>query len=295
MKITIADLKEQPIYGSYIQSRNSLYVLKTFLEETDLKDPEKITENLNKMSRELIKLYPNMVAVRKKLTTIVYYMKRLVKAKKSLQDVKQLTVDKIHELIKLAEQNIKNIGINGSKLILNHNKLLTISYSNSLKEIFITAHKQKRKFEIYCLESRPTFEGHIFAEELTRAGIACSIVTDASMAYVANDVNVIISGADRVYENAFVNKIGTFPLAIIAKEFQIPFYMVCDTEKIFKEIDHAVRYYPRNSEEVYNSKIKSLNVLNYCYESIPLNYVSKVINEEGIYDTTEFINWYLEE
>jgi translation initiation factor 2B subunit (eIF-2B alpha/beta/delta family) len=295
MEMKIEELKNMHISGSYLQSRYSLYVLRTFIKNINLKDSEEITQKFNKLGRDLIKLQPNMVAVRKHVTTVVYYMKRLVKANKSLEEIKSQTIEKINETLHSAERNLENIATNGSKLILNHSKILTISYSSSLKEIFTAARKQKRKFEVYCLESRPALEGQLLAEELAKSGIASYVVTDVSMAQIAREVNVIICGADRVFENAFVNKIGTLPLAIVANKFQIPLYIVCDTEKILKEIDNAVRFYPQEPDEVYISKNSLLHVSNYHFESIPLEYVSKVVNEEGIYDTVEFMNWYLEE
>lgn len=294
MKMTLDELKKK-FLGSYIHSINVLYVLQEMIDSDKMSDPEKFAQDFNKMGRELIKWQPNQVAIRNRVTTVVYYLKRLVKANKSVDEIKIHTKEKIEELIDDARKKQKQIAQIGSKLILNHNKVLTIGYSSNVKEILLAAKKQRRKFEVFCLESRPSFEGQILAEELASAGISSHIITDASMGRFMQEVNLVITGADRIYENAFVNKIGTLPLALTAQTFQIPFYVAVETYKILNEVDNAVRFYPQNSDEVYKAKKSSLHVSNYHFESIPLEYVSKVVNEEGIYDTLEFSNWYLEE
>jgi eIF-2B alpha/beta/delta-like uncharacterized protein len=294
MKMTFDELRKN-FLGSYIHSINALYVLQEMVDSNKMSDPEKFAQDFNKMGRELIKWQPNQVAIRNRVTTVVYYLKRLIKANKSVDEIKIHTTEKINELIDDARKKQKQIAQIGSKLILNHNKVLTIGYSSNVKEILLAAKKQRRKFEVFCLESRPSFEGRILAEELVNAGVSSHIITDASMGRFMQEVNLVVTGADRIYENAFVNKIGTLPLALTAQKFQIPFYVAVETYKILHEVENAVRFYPQKSDEVYKAKKSSLQVSNYHFESIPLEYVSKVVNEEGIYDTVEFSNWYLEE
>lgn len=295
MKVTLKELKEKNHLGSYVNSINSLYVLQNTIETTNFSNGEEFANDFNKLGRELIKWQPNQVAIRNRVTTVVYYLKRLVKANKSVQEIRTLTIDKIKELIDDTNDKQNKIANFGSKLILNNNGILTIGMSSNVKEILLAARQQRRKFEVYCLESRPLFEGRLLAEQLAQAGIVSHVVSDASMAWSIQRVNMVMTGADRVYENAFVNKMGTLPLALVARASQIPFYIAFETHKIFKEIDNAVRFYPQNSGEVYSSKNKLLQVCNYQFESIPLEYISKVVTEEGIYDTVEFSNWYLEE
>ena len=138
-------------------------------------------------------------------------------------------------------------------------------------------------------------EGVKLAEELAKNSIKCSIVTDASMGTIIKDMNMVICGADRLYETGFVNKIGTFPLAITAKQFNIPIYLACETDKILKEIERSIRFYPQNPDEVYSSKKPKLDIVNYHFETIPYNFISKIICEDGVFETNEFINWYLKD
>jgi translation initiation factor 2B subunit (eIF-2B alpha/beta/delta family) len=92
-----------------------------------------------------------------------------------------------------------------------------------------------------------------------------------------------------------VNKSGTLPLAIISKKYQVPIFLATETDKILKEIDRSVRFYPQDPSEIYSGKVKSLNVSNFYFEMIPYDYVNKIICEDGVFDTKEFITWYIED
>jgi translation initiation factor 2B subunit (eIF-2B alpha/beta/delta family) len=295
LSVSIKDIKDDTFSGSFEISQNALYVLLDFIEKNKTSNAEKLVEECNALGKEIIKSQPNMVNIRRKISTVIYHMKRLLKSNKSTSDIKKTSKSKIQEILKAAESKKKKIGNIGAKLIFNHSKILTISSSSLIKEIFYSAHQLKRKFSIYCLESRPNNEGQALAFELAKKGIPCVLTTDAMMGQVLNEVNMVISGADRIYESGFVNKTGTLPLAITSKKFQIPFYIAVETDKILKEIDRSLRFYPQEPNEIYKGIHNNLTISNYYFESVEFDYVTKIICEDGVFDTGEFINWYLED
>jgi translation initiation factor eIF-2B subunit delta len=295
LSVSIKDVKDDSFSGSFEISQNALHVLLGFIKNSKTKDAEKLVEECNALGKEIIKSQPNMVNIRRKISTVIYHMKRLLKSQKSTEDIKKTSQSKIEEIIKTAEIKKKKIGSIGAKLIFNHSKILTISSSSLIKEIFSSAHQLKRKFTVYCLESRPNNEGHALATELAKKGIQSVLTTDAMMGQILSEVNMVISGADRIYESGFVNKTGTLPLAITSKSFQIPFYVAAETDKILKEIDRSLRFYPQDPNEIYKGKRKNLSIANLYFEAVTFDYVSKIICEDGVFDTGEFVNWYLKD
>lgn len=295
MSISIKDIKDDSFSGSFEISQNALYVLLEFIHKSNISNADKFVEECNALGKEIIKSQPNMVNIRRKISTVIYHMKRLLKSNKSSAEIKKASRAKIEEILKIADTKKKKIGNIGAKLIFNHSKILTISSSSLIKEIFSSAHKLKRKFTVYCLESRPNNEGHTLASDLAKKGIPSVLTTDAMMGQILNEVNMVVSGADRIYESGFVNKSGTLPLAITSKTFQIPFYIAAETDKILKEIDRSLRFYPQDPKEIYKGKQKNLSVSNYYFEAVTFDYVSKIICEDGVFDTGEFIKWYLED
>ena len=132
------------------------------------------------------------------------------------------------------------------------------------------------------MESRPSYEGRIFAEELGALGISSHIITDAAAGQVMKEINMVLTGADRVFEDGFISKTGSLPLAVLTKTFKIPFYIAFETDKILQEYEQAIRFYPEDPSEVYSGKKKNVNVLNVYFDSVPLEYVSKVVCEDGL-------------
>lgn len=295
MSLSVKDIKDDTFSGSFEISQNALYILQDFIDKSKSTNAEKLVDECNAIGKKIIKSQPNMVNIRRKISSVVYHMKRLLKSNKSADEIKKSSISKIQELIKAAESKKKKIGTIGAKLIFNHSKILTISASSLIKEIFYSAYKLKRKFSVYCLESRPNNEGHALALELSKKGIPSILTTDAMMGQLLGEVNMVISGADRIYESGFVNKIGTLPLAITSKIMQIPFYVAAETDKILKEIDRSIRFYPENPNEIYTGKNRNLSISNFYFEAVSFDYVSKIICEDGVFDTSEFQSWYLED
>jgi len=281
--------------GSNIVAAKAIEFLAEQFEQNSFSNTEDLVEHINKTGKDIIKSQPNLISLRKRVTAVIYYLKRLSKTEKSLEEIVESCRQKIKEINKKAEENQSKIAVLGAKLIFNNNKILTISSSSTVKNILLSAQKSKRKFEVFALESRPMCEGALFAEELAAKGIPVTLLTDASIGRCMPDMNMVLLGADRLIEDGFINKIGSLPVVIVAETYKVPVYMAAETEKILPELERAVRFYPHDKTEVYRSKNKNLNIDNYYFETIPYKYVSKIVCEEGIYETTEFINWYLKD
>jgi methylthioribose-1-phosphate isomerase len=91
--------------------------------------------------------------------------------------------------------------------------------------------RQNKEISFYVTETRPYLQGsRLTAWELQRAGIAVTVICDDMAAQVMSEskINKIIVGADHLAQNGDIaNKIGTYQLAILAKYFNIPFYVLC--------------------------------------------------------------------
>lgn len=295
MNDKINKIKSDKKSGSHNLTVMALQALWDFLNESQIKDKLKIADELNLIVKDLVKYQKNIILLQMKASTVVYYFKRLTKTNKTVEEIKKQTLLKIEELIAEAEQKQDKIGELGSRLIFDNNKIMTISSSSLIKRILLKSLKNDREFEVFCLESRPVLEGQDFAVSLAKAGIQTTIITDAMMGKVLPEVNMVISGADRLYESGFVNKVGSLPLAATASKLNVPFYLACETDKILKEIDRTIRFYPQDAKEVFDKKVKRLSVLNFYFEEIPYDFVSKLICEEGIFEMHEFIKWYLKD
>ena len=131
----------------------------------------------------------------------------------------------------------RKIGIIGNELIEDGFSILThcnagplaiVDYGSALAPI-IEAHKNGKKVFVYVDETRPRNQGaKLTAWELEKAGVPHTIIADNVVGLLMQQgkIDMVITGADRIAKNGdTANKIGTLEKAILAKEFNIPFYI----------------------------------------------------------------------
>ena len=110
----------------------------------------------------------------------------------------------------------------------NAGALATGGIGTALAPIYL-AHAAGRRVSVLAPETRPMLQGaRLTAWEMQRAGIECTLMTDSMSAsrLGTGDVDTVIVGADRVAANGDVaNKIGTLGLAVLARHFEVPFYV----------------------------------------------------------------------
>jgi len=138
-------------------------------------------------------------------------------------------------------ENTKNIALKRvqevSEIIENNDAILThCNISGQLVMIAQLARAQGKKINFFVTETRPYFQGsRLSAWELKKAGFDVTLICDNMIAKVMSEgkIDKVIVGSDHCAENGDIaNKIGTYQLAVCAKEFDIPFY--CLTQSLGK-------------------------------------------------------------
>ena len=156
------------------------------------------------------------------------------------EDVAQIKVALVDEAVKIhteeteATRKLSEFGtelIENGFTILTHcntGPLATTGYGTALG-VIIQAKEQGKKIKVLATETRPLLQGaRLTTWELKKAGIPVTLITDSAAGYFMSrgEVNCVMVGADRIAANGDVaNKIGTYTLAVLAKENNIPFYV----------------------------------------------------------------------
>jgi methylthioribose-1-phosphate isomerase len=218
----------------------------------------------------------------------------------NIEDLKETVVE---EAKRIADEDIEQnraIGRNGSALIdnddvilthCNAGELATVEYGTALG-VIRAAWEQGKKIRVLADETRPLLQGsRLTVYELLRDGIPVTLITDNMAGYCMQKglVNKVIVGADRIVQDAVVNKIGTFGVAVLAHEHKIPFYVAAPKstfDLLHKATDVIIE--ERKPEEVThlgNQRIapEEVNVMNPAFDLTPLKYVSAIICESQIY------------
>src|SRR5205823_834363 len=111
-----------------------------------------------------------------------------------------------------------------------HGNILTCSLSGTVLDVLVACCKQIK--QVTVLEGRPRYEGRTMAQELSKRGLAVTLITDAEAAIFLPLCEAVVVGADSVLANGdVINKAGTALLAWASWGQQIPMYVVCETLK----------------------------------------------------------------
>jgi len=174
----------------------------------------------------------------------------------------------------------------------NTGSLATVDYGTALG-VVRAAHEQGKRVHVWVDETRPRLQGaRLTAWELMRDGIPMTLIADNAAGHLmrTGQVDVVLFGADRVAANGDVaNKIGTYKLAVCARENGIPCYAVVPTSTIDLNLpdgDHIPieERDPAEVTTIENVRIapEGVPVYNPAFDVTPYRYLTGVITEEGI-------------
>ena len=289
----VEEIKKDSTHGSLYLADQALDIIENFIRKQLYKNRTELFQSFSKLANALVRAKPLMALIYTRSHRILDFITSLPKEERAIRDIKNKVLNEIDEIRKETVQKQKSLIKNGSRLILDQHVVLTHSASALVEAIFLQARKLKKHFRVICTESRPLLEGTQLAIRLAKADIKTRLIPDADIARVMRETNFMLTGADRITETSFINKTGTLNAAIVAKEFNVPFYIAIDTAKILPKRSYPAKFTPSNEKEILNKKYQELIPENYYFEEIPLSYVHKVVCEAGIFETEEFIERFL--
>ncbi|QQR79294.1 MAG: S-methyl-5-thioribose-1-phosphate isomerase [Deltaproteobacteria bacterium] len=265
----------------------------------DSKDFATFEQKLNHVCEVLLATRPTAVNLR-------WGVERM---KHKLATLKNLSISEIKqelkkEAITIMEEDIainRQMGdfgqtlLNSGDTVLTHcnaGALATAGWGTALGVIY-SAKAAGKTIEVYADETRPFLQGaRLTAWELMKNNIHTTLITDNMAASIMRQkkIKAVIVGADRIAANGDVaNKIGTYGVAILAKEHDIPFYVAAplSTIDIRCPTGDQIPIEERSAEEVtnfYRQRVApdGIHVRNPAFDVTPNSLVTAIITEKGI-------------
>jgi len=205
---------------------------------------------------------------------------------------------------RIADEDVainQRMGAHGQSLIqtgftvlhhCNTGALATVDYGTALG-VIRAAHEAGTSFHVLLDETRPRLQGaRLSAWELEQLGVDYHILPDTAAGYYMQkgEINLVLVGADRIAANGdFANKIGTYQIAVLAKENNIPFYCVAPTSTIDPNILSGadIPIEERDPAEVttpYGVELvpAHFKARNPAFDVTPNRYLAGIITEYGI-------------
>ena len=218
-----------------------------------------------------------------------------------LDEIKAHLLAEACEIAEEDERLNRTLGANGAPLIAdgarvlthcNAGALATAGYGTALG-VIRAAVEQGKKLMVYADETRPFLQGsRLTAWELMRDEIPVTLICDNMAGYLMNqgEIDCVIVGADRIAANGDVaNKIGTYTVAVLAREHGIPFYVAAPISTIDLNIadgagipieERSVREVTHVGEQ--RLAPECITVRNPAFDVTPARLVGAIITERGV-------------
>jgi len=264
--------------------------------QNNTNDKDELIIFLSKAKKILFETRPTAV-------NLAWGLEKIMDIAKQSPNVDELRNNVVDAAKKMADDDIKinrTMGKNGSVLfndndtIMTHcnaGALATVGYGTALGVIRATKESGKN-VKVIATETRPIQQGsRLTAFELKHDGFDVSLIPDTAVGYtMANGlVDKIIVGADRILRTGHVyNKIGTYQVAIMAKQHNIPFYVAAPLSTFdMNSSPKDVIIEQRKASEVTGIGDKKtapdgINVINPAFDMTPPELISSIITEKGV-------------
>ena len=264
--------------------------------QSNAKEKDQLIQDLETAKKILFETRPTAV-------NLAWGLEKIMKITKTGKTVDEIRRSVIETAKQMAEDDVQinmSIGKNGSELfnesdtIMTHcnaGALATVGYGTALGVIRATKESGKN-IKVIATETRPVQQGsRLTAFELKYDNIDVSLIPDTAVGYtMANGlVNGVVVGADRILQTGHVfNKIGTYQVATMAKQHDIPFYVAAPLSTFDLESSpEDVIIEQRKPSEVTGIGDKKtapdgIDVINPAFDMTPPELISGIITENGV-------------
>jgi methylthioribose-1-phosphate isomerase len=263
-------------------------------------DPETIETQFMRICDRMASTRPTAV----NLFWAIERMKKVFYTNLKLYPLAELQKTLEAEALRIQHEDIalnRQMGQHGASLIpagasvlthCNAGALATAGYGTALG-VIRAAVEQGKALHVFADETRPFLQGaRLTAWELHKDGIPVTLITDNMAGHFmqSGKIHCVIVGADRIAANGDVaNKIGTYSVAVLAKENKIPFYVAAPTSTLDLSLSSGdqipIEQRPK-SEVTHIQQVpiapEGVEVANPAFDVTPFRYVTAIITERGI-------------
>jgi len=264
-------------HGAAQLAKEALKALKLIIKMDKSKNLTEFLINVEEAGFKLANARPSMASLMNLISKTIYLIKENSNTL-SLKELKKFAILKINEVIFESENAVNKIAELASKLI-KEKTVITHSFSSTV----IEAIKKSSVKKVIVSEGRPLFEGRKTAIQLSKFNIPTILITDAALGFFISKSEAALVGCDSILiDGSIVNKVGTYLLALAAKDNNIPFYVVSETSKIIPKNINEIKLEIVSGKEIAKKLPKKIKVENLYFDVTKPNLITALITEEGI-------------
>lgn len=271
----IAEVAADRTSGAAEVAKHAASLILQFLDSKHDTSPGDLSQQLHEIAGAIVRAQHAMAPMLNLANRIL----QSLRASDDREQVRALISTYANQL----DTSTSRIALHAREVLLPHTRILTHSNSSVVRKTLAGLRQGGWNGKVVCTESRPMQEGVDLARELAGWGLPVTLVTDAGALSLLPSCSALVLGADAVSSRGVVNKIGSFGLALVASHHSIPVYVLCGSEKFVPE--ELVLIEQRNPGELLSEPVQHLTVHNVYFDLTPLDRVTAIITEEGLFES----------
>jgi len=294
-----AAIRDMAVRGAPAIGATAAFGMALAAQRSTASSQEKLLDDLEVAATQLRAARPTAV-------NLAWAVNRVMQRVTAQPDPDRMRAAALEEAQAIADEDVavnRALGQVGAALvpdgatILHHcntGALATVDYGTALG-VVRTAHEQGKRIHVLVDETRPRLQGaRLTAWELQQLGVPFTLIVDNAAGHFlrTGQVDLVLVGADRVAANGDVaNKIGTYKLAVLARENGVPFYpcVPISTVDLSTPTGDDIPIEERSAEEITALSFlekpvapEGVQVANPAFDVSPHRYVTGIVTEEGI-------------
>lgn len=273
--------------GATDLTRRAALELAAWAEGSPAPDPGDFWSEVTSVCRDLIQAKRGMAPLVNLASRVLATAERAVLSGRAPDTARRAVALEATRVAQSAATNLERLGACGATVVPTGAVLATVSASESVAAVLVAAAGERKRVTVLISESRPAREGLDFAARLASRGMSATLVVDAALPRLVARADIVLVGADTVSEDDFVNKVGTYPLALAAREAGVPFYVAALLDKFLPK---ALRREPASSGEeggAFGEAPPGVKVEDHVLEAVPLSLVQGIITERGVIEPSD--------
>ncbi len=290
-------IKEMRVRGAPAIGVTAAYAVAMAARDIDSSDRDAFLERLEQAGTEIKAARPTAV----NLMWAVDRMMTVAKSGNATSGIKKRLLEEAVLIQKEDEAINRQMGSYGKELMPDGGSVLTHCNAGALATaafgtavgVIRAGWEDGKRFKVFNTETRPFLQGaRLTAWEFKKLGIPSTLVVDSAAGSLMHrgEIGCVITGADRIAANGdTANKIGTYTLAVLAKENGIPFYVAAPTSTVDLSLNTGdeIEIEERSPSEVTEFRgvpvaPEGVEALNPGFDVTPARYVSAIITEAGV-------------
>lgn len=291
-------IREMNVRGAPLLGIAAAYSLALESQNFKISNPGFLLSHLENSAKMLLETRPTAVNLSVSISRILKKAREALQQGKLVASVLREEAKRIHKEDEAACLRMGQLGsdllpLSGSVLTHCNTGALATGGEGTAYAIIKQGYRRGKVSHVYVCESRPYLQGaRLTAFELQQDQIPFTLITDSMAAYFffQRKIQAVVVGADRIASNGdVVNKIGTYGLAVLAKEHQVPFYVAASTSTLDENFTTGedIPIEQRSPQEVtqlmgVSIAPQGIQAAHPAFDCTPSGFIQAIITEAGV-------------